>query len=417
VSAMGGSTARPGQEDPPPNGDPYRQLLLVSAIQVLAMSVWFATAAVVPSLVSEWRVSRGDASWLTTAVQLGFVTGALSSAAVNLADRMRISALIAAASALAGATTLLVPLLAHDLAGALPLRFLTGFALAGVYPPGVKLLASWFRSGRGLAIGVLIGATTLGSATPQFVNGVGTLPWRGVLIVTAALAFVAALLALRLREGPHLRRGARLRPAYVLEMFADRRQRLVNFGYFGHMWELYAFWTWLPAYLSASLTAWHAGAGGRVTVGLTAFAVIGVAGAAGSLIGGAAARRLGSERVALWAMVLSGGCSALSGLIFGAPPWLLAPVLAVWGFAVIADSAQFSAALSDAADQRYVGTALTAQYAIGFLITVATIRLLPTVADEIGWRWALTVLTLGPIGGALAMRGLVRRRPVAPSLR
>jgi predicted MFS family arabinose efflux permease len=393
------------------NGDPYRQLWLVAAVQVLAMSVWFATAAVVPSLISEWRISRGDASWLTTAVQLGFVTGAVSSAAANLADRMRISALIATASALAGATTLLVPLLAHGLAWALLLRFLTGFALAGVYPPGVKLTASWFQSGRGLAMGVLIGAMTLGSAAPQFVNGVGTLPWRGVLIVTAALAFVAALIALRLREGPHLRRGARLRPAYVLEMFADRRQRLVNLGYFGHMWELYAFWTWLPAYLSASLTAWRAGAGGRVTVGLAAFAVIGVAGAAGSLIGGAVARRLGSERVALWAMVVSGGCSALSGVIFGAPPWLLGPLLGVWGFAVIADSAQFSAALSKAADARYVGTALTAQYAIGFLITVATIRLLPTVAGGIGWRWALTVLTLGPISGVLAMRGLVRRRP------
>ena len=194
-------------------------------------------------------------------------------------------------------------------------------------------------------------------------------------------------------------------------MLADRRQRLVNFGYFGHMWELYGFWTWLPAYMSASLTAWRAGTGGRVAVGLAAFAVIGVAGAAGSLVGGASARRLGSERVALWAMVVSGACSALSGLVFGASPWLLGPLLSVWGFAVIADSAQFSAALSDAADARYVGTALTAQYAIGFLITVATIRLLPTVAGAIGWRWALTVLTLGPISGVLAMRGLVRGRP------
>jgi MFS family permease len=234
--------------------------------------------------------------------------------------------------------------------------------------------------------------------------------------LTAALGHCDPWLIAQLRErdrGPPSEGviGGRLRPAYVLEMFADRRQRLVNFGYFGHMWELYAFWTWLPTYLSASLTAWRAGAGGRVTVGLAAFAVIGVAGAAGSLIGGAAARRLGSERVALWAMVVSGGCSALSGLIFGAPPWLLGALLGVWGFAVIADSAQFSAALSDAADAHYVGTALTAQYAIGFLITVATIRLLPTVADGIGWRWALTVLSVGPISGVLATRGLVRRRP------
>lgn len=399
--------ARPGRSIL--SGDAYRQLWLMAAVAVLAMSVWFATAAVVPSLISAWGISSADASWLTNSVQLGFVAGAVLSAIVNLADRVRISVLIAASATVAGLSTLLVPLFAGGILVALPLRFLTGFAVAGVYPPGAKLIASWFQTGRGFAMAVLIGALALGSGTPELANGIGTLPWRGVLVVTAALSFMAALVALRLREGQLLQRGARFRPAYVLEMFTDRRQRLVNLGYYGHMWELYALWTWLPAYLTASLAAWRAGADGRVTVDLVAFATIGVAGAAGALIGGAAARPLGPERVAMWAMVASGICASISGLIFGATPWLLAPFLGVWGMAAIADSAQFTVALSDATDARYVGTALTAQMATGFLLAIMTIQLLPVAAAWIGWRWALEVLALGPAGGAVAMRGLVRK--------
>lgn len=408
-----GLNRRPDRADP--GHARYRQLAMVAAVQVLAMSVWFATAAVVPSITLAWRISGDDASWLTTAVQAGFAAGAVFSAALNLADRIRISVLIAASGALAAATTVLLPLLADGLAVALPLRFLTGFALAGVYPPGMKLIASWFPAGRGLAIAVLVGAITLGSSAPQLINGIGTLPWRGVLSATAGLAFAGAIVALRLREGPHLKRGVRLRPAYVLEMFADRRQRLINLGYYGHMLELYAFWTWLPVYLAASLSIWRAEAGSRVTVGVVAFATIGVAGMAGAMGGGTASRRFGSERVAMWAMAISGGCCLISGLVFGATPWFLLPLLGVWGFAVIADSAQFSAALTDAADTRYVGTALTAQVAIGFLITVTTIRLVPIVADGIGWRWALTVLALGAFIGVPAMRGLVRGSSTAPA--
>lgn len=385
-----------------------RQLWLVSAVQVLVMSVWFSTAAIVPSLRGEWGLSAGDASWLTTAVQLGFVAGAVISAALNVADRVRPERLIAGAAAVAGASNLFVAIAADGLATALPARALTGMALAGVYPVGVKLLASWFETGRGLAMGVLVGALTVGSAAPQLVNGLGALPWRGVLVATTALAFAGALVALALREGPFVRVGARLRPAYVVEMFTDRRQRLINIGYAGHMWELYAFWTWLPAYLSASLVAWQPGAGGRTTVGLIAFAAIGFAGAVGCVAAGAAARRAGSERIAVWALAASAGCCALSGVLFGASPVLLVPLLAVWGGAVIADSAQFSAALSDAADRRYVGTALTVQMALGFLVTVLTIRLLPAVADGVGWRWAMTVLAVGPVAGVIALRILLR---------
>jgi MFS family permease len=385
-----------------------RQLSLIAIVQVLAMSVWFSAAAVVPSLQVEWGISSGAASWLTTSVQLGFVAGALASAVLNLADRLRGRTLIAGAALVAGAANLFVAVASDGLASALPARVVAGVALAGVYPVGVKLIASWFDRGRGFAIGVLVGALTVGSAAPHLVEGLGSLPWRGVLAVTSGLAFAAAGLALALREGPLAQPSGRLRPAYVLTMVKDRRQRLVNLGYGGHMWELYALWTWLPTYIVASLAAWDGGAPGRAAVGALAFAVIGVAGAAGCVVAGWRSQVIGSERVALHAMLASGACCLLSAVVFGAHPLLLVPVLAVWGFAVIADSAQFSEVLSDAADPGYVGTALTTQMAFGFLITVLTIRLLPAVADATSWQWALTALAPGPLAGALAMYKLVQ---------
>jgi MFS family permease len=387
-----------------------RQLWLVAVTQVLAMSVWFSTAAVVPSLISAWRISSQEASWLTTAVQLGFVVGSVLSALLNLSDRLPIPRLMAMSAALAGVFNLLVPLLAHGLLGALPLRFFTGLALAGVYPVGVKLMASWFDTGRGLAMGVLVAALTLGSAAPHLVNGVGTLPWRQVLEVTSGLAFLSACVALLLRDGPLLTTGAPLHPAYMRELLRDRAQRLINLGYLGHMWELYALWSWLPAYLAASLAHWHHGPVSSSLVELASFGAIGLGGAAGCVVGGVAAGRVGSAAVAFWAMVASAACCAVSGFVFGIAPWVLVPILVVWGFAVIADSAQFSAALSVAADPRYVGTALTAQMAMGFTITVVTIRLLPLIADGVGWRWALCVLTLGPVAGAWAIRTTFDRR-------
>jgi MFS family permease len=388
----------------------YRQLALVAIVQVLAMSVWFATAAVVPTLTAAWHISTSAASWLTTAVQLGFATGAVGSALLNLPDRVRVSRLMAAGSLGAATTTALVPVLAHSLVTALPMRFLTGVALALVYPPGVKHVTSWFDRKRGLPIGILIAALTLGSSTPDLVNGLGRLAWHDVLYVVAGLSTLAAVGALRLREGPSSRPAAPLRPAYVLEMFGDRAQRLVNFGYFGHMWELYAFWAWLPAYLSASLAAWRVSANGHTTVYVLAFVVIGIAGSVGCVAAGLWAARVGSTRVASWLLAASATCCLLSGLAYGASPWLLFPLLAVWGFAVIGDSAQFSAALSHAADARYVGTALTAQMAIGFVITVIPIRVLPTIAAATGWQWALAVLACGPALGAVAMRALSQPR-------
>ena len=388
-----------------------RQLALIALVQVLAMALWFSMSAVVPSLRADWGISAQQAGWLTTAVQLGFVTGAVLSAAANLPDVVRPPLLMGVCAAAGGVVTLLLAVAADGLATAIPLRFLTGVALAGVYPVGMRLMASWFDRGRGFALGVLVGALTLGSALPQLLNGATTLPWRGVLTAAALLALAAAAVALRaLRTGPHTAPSPPFEPTYVLRMVRDRAQRLVNLGYLGHMWELYAMWTWLPAYIAASYAAWRPDAGGRLAVGLTAFAAIGLAGAAGCLLGGRLADRHGRPRVTMGAMLLSAGCCGLAALAFGAHPVVLVPLLLVWGAAVIADSAQFSAALTEVADPRYVGTALTAQTAAGFLLTILTIQGLPEAVDALGWQGAVPLLALGPLAGTLAMGLLARGR-------
>jgi len=377
-------------------------------VQVLALSVWFSVSAVLPALRVEWMLGRAGGIWLTATVQIGFVVGAVASAGLNLADRIRPQLLLAASAGLGAACTALITVFAGSAAVAAPLRLLTGVAMAGVYPVGLKIVVSWYPRARGMALGVLIGALSVGSALPQLLKAVAVLPWRGVLPAASGLALLSALL---LRPGPAAQPAPPLDPRYVLRMFADRPQRLNKFGYFGHMWELYALWAWLPAYVAASYAA---GSGGPFTVGVTSFAVIGVAGAAGCVLGGRAANRLGSARVALAAMLLSSGCAIGSVAVFGAHPAVFVGLLLVWGGAAVADSAQFSAALSEAADPRYVNTALTAQTAIGFLLTVVTIAVLPALADVVGWRLAIPILALGPLLGAIAMTRLIRITRTAP---
>lgn len=389
---------------------PGGQLALIALVQVLGLALWFSASAVAPALRVEWGLSRQGGIWLAAAVQLGFASGAVVSAVLNLADRIPPQVLIGVSAVLGALATVAVAFWARSAAVAVPLRFLTGFALAGVYPTGMKVVVSWFPAARGTALGVTIGALTLGSAVPQLLVAVGPPAWTGVLVAAASLAVLGAVLSVLLvRAGPHARPSPPLEPRYVLRMFADRRARLVNLGYFGHMWELYALWTWLPAFLAASFAAWSPVAAGPAAVGATAFATMGLAGAAGCVVGGQLADRYGRALVAMLAMVASGTCAVVSVAVFGANPALLGAVLLVWGATVIADSAQFSAALSEVADPRYVGTALTAQVAIGFLLSAVTIQVLPLLADQVGWRLAMPLLAIGPLLGVVAM---ARLRPL-----
>ena len=381
-----------------------RQLLLICAVEVLAMGLWFSASSVVPQLSDEWHLSDAGATWLTTSVQLGFVAGALTSAILNLPDRMPLTRLIGASALLAAAANAAVAVFAHGLALAIPLRFLTGVALAGVYPPGIKLMATWFRAGRGFAVGALVGALALGSGTPHLVNALPALDWQAVLSVASVLAVVGAGLAVAtLHEGPYAAAAAPFAPGYVRRLFGDRAQRLVCFGYFGHMWELYAMWTWVPAYAAASFAAAGDGDPSRTSVELAAFAAVGVAGLAGCILGGLVADVRGRAAVTIWAMGVSGTCCVLAAAVYGLAPAVVVVLMLVWGMAVVADSAQFSTALTEVADPEYVGTAVTAQTAIGFAITVVSIRLLPGVRDAVGWRYAFLFLAVGPALGIVAM--------------
>ena len=378
----------------------WRALILLSLAELLGMSLWFSASAVVPALQVEWRLSDSAASWLTIAVQLGFVFGTLLSALLNLADIFR-ARHVFAACALAGAlTNALFALSANGPMSGSILRFLTGMFLAGVYPPGMKIMATWFRTSRGLALGVLVGALTLGKASPYLINAIGSSQWRNNILAVSILAVIGgATVLLFLSDGPFSLPRARFDWQQVLKIFRNRGVRLANFGYFGHMWELYAMWTWIPLMLRESF-AQQSVSPALAEVG--SFIVIG-SGAIGCAIAGLIADRVGRTVVTSWAMGISGSCCLTIGYLFGTEPWLLLIVAAVWGATVVADSAQFSSCVTELGDPQYIGTALTLQMCIGFLLTTISIQLIPRMVELLTWRYAFVILAPGPLLGVIAM--------------
>lgn len=381
------------------------------------MAPWFSASAVAPVLGRVWHLSSAGTAWLTISVQLGFVAGALVSAILTLADRWSARRLVAGSAALAAAATLGVSVAPGPEVG-MGLRLLTGAALAGVYPPGMKIVAGWFKEGRGLAIGILVGALTLGSAAPHLVRwAVPPTAWRIVLVVAAVAALVGGLLVLVVpHDGPFSAPSPPFSWSAAPRLLKDRAVALANLGYLGHMWELYAMWTWIAVFVAESERARRGGGAADVTAlaALVTFAVVG-SGAIGCWLGGKYADRWGRTLVTSAAMVVSGSCALAVGLVFGAPLVFLLPLLLVWGVSVVADSAQFSAAVSELAPRDYVGTALTLQTSLGFLLTCTTIYLLPQLAEAVGWRWSMSVLAIGPAVGVMAMLAL-RRLPQARQL-
>ena len=389
----------------------YRQLTLLALVELLAMGLWFSASAVVPELETAWGLGDSAASWLTMSVQLGFVAGAVLSAVLTLSDVWDPRRLIAGSALLGAASTAAIALWADGMALAGPLRFVTGVALAGVYPPGMKVMAGWFREGRGMAIGVMIGALAVGSASPHLLRPLGGIgDWRAVLYLAAALAVVAAVLAgVGLRSGPYQAPAAPFDPRAVRRILTDPPTMLANGGYFGHMWELYAVWTWIPAFIAASFAIDASPATTPEAASYLAFGMI-AAGGLGAAGAGVLADRIGRSVVTSASMMVSGACCLLAGFVFGGAPSLVVVLLLVWGVAVVADSAQFSACVSELTEPAYVGTALTLQTAIGFLLTIATIRLTPIWVDAWGWEWAFAPLAIGPFLGTWSMLAL-RARP------
>jgi MFS family permease len=364
---------------------------------------------VLPALTAEWKLGDGGRAGLTLAVQVGFILGTLLSAVANLPDVWSPRRLMAASAFVGALANAALALWVDALAPALALRFLTGAAMAGAYPPAMKIMATWFREGRGLAIGVLVGALTIGSATPHLIRGITALHWRTTLLAASVMALLAAVLVMALvREGPHRFPSARFDARMALAVFRERAPRLACFGYFGHMWELYAMWAWIGVFLAESFA--HAEATALDPAAAT-FAVIAI-GALGCYAAGAGADRWGRTTLTMAAMAVSGVCAAVIGLTFGGPPALTMAIALVWGLSVVADSAQFSTAVTELSPPAYVGTALTTQTCVGFSITLLSIWLIPLAVRAVGWRWAFAALAVGPALGVVAM-GRLRGLPDA----
>jgi MFS family permease len=378
----------------------WRTLVLLAIVLVLSMSTWFSASAVIPQLREAWDLSPTAAAWLTIAVQIGFVIGAIVSSVLNISDTIAPRHVILGGAIGAATANALLPV-ADGPALGIPLRFATGFFLAGVYPPAFKLTSTWFRTDRGLALGILAGAIVVGNGMPHLVNGLGGLDWRVVIYVTSVLALTGGLITeFTIKQGPFPFPVAIFDPRQAGLVFANRGVRLATLGYVGHMWELFAMYAWFVVFFGAALRSFGLSVGS-----VAAFATFGIfiSGGLGCWVGGIMADRWSRTKTTILMMILSGSCAVLIGLLFGSSPWLILLIGLVWGFVVVADSAQFSTMVTELADQAYVGTALTLQTAAGFTITVATIWLIPFLEAAFGWRWAFLILALGPALGIMVM--------------
>jgi MFS family permease len=378
-------------------------LLRVSAAELLGMTLWFSATAAAPAVVREFAMGESARAWLTMAVQAGFVAGTLFTAATNLADAINPRRLFAF-GCVAGAALNLAVVAAPSSAVMIGLRFGTGAALACVYPPGMKIAAGWFRERRGTALGVVVGAVGLGSALPHLLVWLGTgFSWRVLVAMSSVLAAAgAAIVALTVEDGPFVAASAPFDRHALRVVLANRGTRLAMLGYFGHMWELYAMWTWIAAFAAASL-------GTAAAMGsLVAFIAI-ATGSVGCVMAGRWADDWGQAQVAGLSMVASAACCLISPFVFGAGLPALVTLAIVWGFTIVADSAQFSALVTEYTARTHIGTALTLQTSAGFLLTMVSMRLVPHISGADSWKWAFVFLAPGPMLGALAMRALAKQ--------
>jgi MFS family permease len=392
-------------------------LAALALAELLGMGLWFSATAVAPALQTHWQVTPAQAAWLTMSVQLGFVAGALGSALLNVPDRWAPRKVVAAGAWVGAALNAMIPLLDASFGPAVALRFGTGMALALVYPVGMKIMATWTVQDRGLGLGMLVGALTIGTASPHLVRAFGGIAaWQPVMLAMSVLAVAGGAIAWRVGHlGPHRSPVPPFQWRQVTEAMRQRSLRLANTGYLGHMWELYAMWTWIPAYLLDVYGA-HPNTRGSAPflASLVTFMVI-AAGGIGSLLAGGLADRWGRCNTTMLSMIVSGGCAVLIGTAGLGRPGLASAIALVWGFAIVADSAQFSTSVSELAAPGYMGTQLTTQTSMGFLLTLGSIQLVPVLRESFGWSVAFGMLALGPLVGSWSMF-LLRRSPDASRL-
>jgi MFS family permease len=372
---------------------------------LLASSIWFSGTAAVPSIRREWNLTDSESAWLTISVQLGFISGTFLYAFFNVSDRFKARRVFFFSAIVGAVANACFGLLAQGLGTAVAFRFLTGLTLAGIYPVGMKIVAMWFQTGLGWRLGVLVGALTLGTASPYLIQAVGAQwSWRSLVLIASAGALAGGTLVLAgVRDGPYLKGRARFDGRMIFKVFRGKPFRYTAFGYFGHMWELYAFWSLVTFYLGARFAR---GPGEwQRALPLLSFLTIAI-GAVGCVAGGWLSRRRGERMIALVSLIISGSCCALSGFAFDLPPLLLASFILIWGIFVVSDSPQFSALAAKHCPSEYTGTALTLQNGLGFAVTAASIQLLPLIAGAVGWKWAFVSLSAGPFIGAYFMSRL-----------
>ena len=375
-------------------------LVVTGVALVLSLTTWYSATAIVPELTLLMSLSLSQAAWFTNGVQAGFVVGALSLSLLSLLDIYKSSAIMAISACIAGIANAIL-ILELGIALSLFSRFLTGVALAGIYPTVIKFIATWFKKGRGFAMGIMLSSLTLGSALPHLVRAIGVqFDWKLVIFMSSLACLTAAgLFAFVLQDGPHKFSKTKADLNQLGRIIKDRSLMLVNIGYFGHMWELYAMWGWFFVYAIAAKSTGL----GLENAALLTFSVI-AAGAPGCVLGGWLADRIGRCYSTACLMFISGTCALTIGLCFNGPSWLFITIALIWGLTAVADSAQFSAAVTELSDKSMVGSALALQMGVGFAITIFVIWLLPVVADHQGsWRWSFLILVPGPFLGALSM--------------
>jgi MFS family permease len=409
ASDSGAAPASP-ETAPTNTGAARRQLMLLASCLVLGMTPWFSSTVAGPAMLAEWHVTSALAPWLTMAVQLGFVGGTLLSGILMLADRVRAERLAAYSALAVALTTSALALWTTSALMALILRALTGVALAGVYPPGIKLVAGWWRERRGLAIGILIGALTIGSAAPHLFRALIPIQsWRALLLIAGGCSLIAAsIFRFAVQSGPFQAPAAPFSMGALRLLVRNRGVVLATCGYLGHMWELYAAWSWIGTFWGVAATKHHLTTASGSSLAFFTVAV----GALGCAAAGRLADRYGRTSITMGSMIVSGCAALMIGFLLAGPLYLLIAIATIWGISMVADSAQFSACITELAPAEYVGTALTLQTCLGFLLTVASIRLVPYWVATLGWRYAFAPLAIGPFLGVVAM-GLLRRDPLA----
>lgn len=382
-------------------------MLLVA--EIAAMSTWFATSASINVIKASWHLSLVHEAMLTNAVQAGFVVGTLVSAVLALPDRVDLRKVFAGSALTAAIATLSIVFFEPTSLFVLVLRFITGACMAGVYPVGMAIASTWATGDLGLLIGLLVGGLTLGSAAPHIV---ATTDWTVPCVAAGCSALLAAVAICFVGLGPNVCAAPKFKASHILQGWKNRAVRAANFGYFGHMWELYAMWSWIGSFVLASFA--DAQQQSPVSATLVTFAII-ASGAVGALVGGWLADRWGRTAVTSLSMMVSGCCAVLIGFTFGASPILTILVGVIWGVAVIADSAQFSASVAELCDAPLRGTMLTLQTSLGFLITLVSIQAMPFAVKMVGWHLAFSILAIGPFLGTIAMLQL-RRMPESKKL-